>query len=425
MTFENNVNQTETVVNEVIEKNDMSDAIEEKSIETSIAEIGLTPAITETTSFQLVLQEIPQRVAEANKLLKSYRDNPDTFIDTVDDAELEKQMASMSEIFTFVKDIDESRMEIKRYINGVRDNIIEVLDKRLEDASYNQLSQAQQDIRQLRKDVVADRREKRWKEVQPTFDANALRYPDLQQYAPELLDFSKFKLIHSDLISGAKTRNVREKDHTFINETMFGWNTAMQLLIQNSWGLTVQHLNELLTMFKQNPSVELVNREGQRLKEMMEAQEIARKAEEERRRKAEEERKKREQEHAAELARIQEQERQAKLAQDIKQQEEAAKRRTMLEEQAKVAEQQERERQEKMMQFGNQYQTIFKESFPDFINYLFANQRYHNVHSDPFTKVQVVYDIMKQTENNQSIVAKETNMNPEKIIELVRYILDA
>lgn len=227
------------------------------------------------------------------------------------------------------------------------------------------------------------------------------------------------------LVSGAKTRNVKEKDHTFINETIFGWNTALQIIIQNDWGLSVTHLNELLTMFKQNPSIEMVTREGQRLKEMMIAQEKARKAEEERRKKAEEERIRQERERQAQLARIQEQERIARQQQNIQMQQQAEQQRRELERQAEIARQQEMERQQQMLQFGSQYQTIFKESFPEFINYLFANPKYHNVHSDSFTKVRVIYDIMQQTGNRQSVVARETNLNPDKILELIRYIMDA
>lgn len=395
------------------------------TIETSIAQIGFTSAITETPSFQQVLQEIPKHVNEANQLLKDYRENPDDFIENVDDTALDAQMKAMDGVFKFAQEINKSRTEIRRYFDSIRNNVIQTLDKRLSDASFHELSQAQNDIRQLRKDVIADRREKRWKEVQATFEANVARYPDLQQYAPELTDFSKFKLMNPKLISGAKTRNVREQDHTFINETIFGWSTALQIIIQNDWGLSVTHLNELLTMFKQNPSVEMVTREGQRLKEMMIAQEKARKAEEERRRKEEEERKRRDAERQAELARIQEQERIAKQQQNLQMQQQAEQQRQNLERQAKLVEQQERERQQQMMQFGSQYQTIFKESFPDFINYLFSNPRYHNVHSDSFTKVRVIYDIMQQTGNSQSVVAKETNLNPDKILELIRYIMDA
>ncbi|MBS4189951.1 hypothetical protein KHA94_06995 [Bacillus sp. FJAT-49705] len=123
-------------------------------------------------------------------------------------------------------------------MNGVRDQLIDTLDKRLEGASFNELERAQSDIKQLKKDVDADRCAKRWEEVRATFEANMNRFPLLGEYAPELADFSRFKLLFPKLISGAKTQKVKESDHTMVNETLYAWNTAVEL--ENEWGLPLQ-----------------------------------------------------------------------------------------------------------------------------------------------------------------------------------------
>lgn len=394
-------------------------------IQTAIAEINITPAITETSDFQTVLEEIPRRVKEADDLLENYRNDPDAFLDNIDDAQLDAQLKEMVEVSGFVRDIEKSRKAIKTYMNGVRDQLIETLDKRLEGASFNKLERAQSDIKQLKKDVDADRRAKRWEEIRVTFEANVNRYPLIETYAPELADFSKFKLLFPKLVSGAKTRKVKEADHTMVNETLYAWNTAVELMKENEWELSLQDLNQLLSMFKQNPSVELVQREGRQLKINAEAKEKARQEAEARRIKQERQAKIAEQERQQEMARIQEQERQAKLQRDAEAQKQAEQERRNLEERSRQMAEQERQRQAEYSEFGGQYKTIFKESFPQFIEYLFNNPAYHNVHSSAQTKASIIYDIMHQVEHPNSVVTKETALDPQKVLDLVRYILDA
>ncbi|WP_078598668.1 cell envelope integrity protein TolA [Evansella clarkii] len=394
-------------------------------IQTAIAEVNIVPAITETSNFQIVLQEIPLRVQEANKLLEDYRENPDAFLETIDDATLDGQLKEMAQVSGFVRDVEKSRKDIKAYMNGVRDQLLNTLDKRLEGASFRELERAQSDIKQLKKDVDADRRAKRWEEIRVTFEANVNRYPLLGEFTPELADFSRFKLLFPKLISGAKTRKVKEADHTTVNETLYAWNTAVELIKENEWGLSPQDLNQLLTMFKQNPSVELVQREGRQLRINAEAREKARQEAEARRIAQERQAKIAEQQRQEELARIQEQERQAKLKQDAEAQRRAEQERQALEERSRLMAEQERQRKAEYANFGGQYKTIFKESFPRFIEYLFNNPAYHDVHSSAQTKASVIYDIMRQVERPDSVVTRETAKDPQKVLDLVRYILDA
>ncbi|MCC2248961.1 hypothetical protein JUJ52_03180 [Virgibacillus sp. AGTR] len=410
----NQVNQTEDTNQNNIEP-----------IQTAIAEVNITPAITETSNFQAVLQEIPKRVKEADDLLEDYRKDPDAFLESIDDAALDAQLKEMTKVSGFVRDIEKSRKAIKTYINGVRDQLINTLDKRLEGASFHELERAQSDIKQLKKDVEADRRAKRWEEIRSTFEANVNRYPLLGEFAPELADFSRFKLLFPKLISGAKTRKVTESDHTMVNETLYAWNTAVELMKENEWSLSPQDLNQLLTTFKQNPSVEFVQREGRQLKINAEAREKAKQEAEARRIEQERQMKIAEQQRQQEMARIQEQERQAKLKRDAEAQKQAEQQRKELEERSRLMAEKERQRQAQYAQFGGQYKTIFKESFPQFIEYLFNNPAYHDVHSSAQTKASVIYDVMRQVEHPNSVVTRETAKDPQKVLDLVRYILDA
>lgn len=394
-------------------------------IETEIATISASNSITETSAFQAVLAEIPERVKQARILLADYRKDPDAFVENIDEATLDLQLKESEKVSSFVRNIDKSRKEIKNYMNERRDAVLNTLDMRLESAQFDELVKSQADIKQLKKDVETDRREKRWGEIRHTFEANVNRYPLIGEYAPELADFSRFKMLFPKLVTGAKTRKVKEADHTAVNETIYTWNTAIEIMKANEWGLSGQELGQLLNLFKQNPSVDLVQREGRQLKLNAEAREKARIEAENRRVIQEKQAAEAAEKRAAELVVIQEREAAAKLARDAEAAKKAEQDRLALQERARISQEQEQARLAQYAQFGGQYQTIFKESFPRFIEYLFQNPAYRDVHSSAKTKAAVVYDIMRQIENPGSVVSIETGKDPQKTLDLVRYILDA
>ena len=398
---------------------------EVEGIHTDIAEVQIVPAITETSNFQRVLLEIPMKVSKANDLLESYREDPELFLESYDEDEINSQIKDMEEVSKFVRNVEKARKEIRSYMNGIRDNIIANLDDRLEASQYTELEKAQGDIKQLKKDLDADRRAKRWEEIKQTSEANINRYPLIGEFAPELADFSRFKMINPKLISGARTRTVREKDHVFVNETIYNWNTALEIIKENEWALSAYDLGVLLNMFKQNPSIELVDREGRQLKANAEAKEKARIEAEKRRKEQEERMKLAEKKRQEELAKIQEKERLAKLQRDTEAQKKAEADRLELERKKKEALEREKELRREFLNFGGQYKVIFKESFPKFMEYLFDNPAYHDVHTNPATKANIIYDIMHQIDDLDSVVTKETNKDPQKVLDLVRYILDA
>src|SRR5699024_409741 len=124
--------------------------------------------------------------------------------------ELDKDLKEINEIVRFSNSIDKSRTEIRRYFNDIRDQATEILDKRLEDAQFNDLKDAHNDIKQLKKDIRSQRISDRWKELEPVFSGSIQHYSLIEELAPELLDFSKFRLIHSKLVSGAKTKPITD-----------------------------------------------------------------------------------------------------------------------------------------------------------------------------------------------------------------------
>lgn len=413
------------------EANHTIDAIEGEILPTNVplktafAEVSILPNITETANFQQTLEEIPRHVDAANALLDGYRTNREEFVETVDEEQLSEQIKVLSSVSSFVKDIERSRREIKSYMNNKRDEVIQVLDARLEEARFGELSLAQSDLKQLKKDVEVDRRENRWAEIRGTFEANVNRYPDIAEHTPRLVDFSRFKMLFPKLVSGAKTRVVKEKDHTVVNETLYAWNEGLSLILKNEWNLSPTSAAQLLDLFQNDPSLDLVTREGRRLKQNEEDRERARIEAENRRIEAERQQKELAAKRHAEMLAIQEQERIAREARD-KQAEERARQDKLKHEQetARLAEA-ERARQAEYAQFGTEYPKVMKESYPMFMEFLFADPTYRDVHTNPKTKANIIYNIMRQIESPDSVVSRETKGDAQTVLNLVQYILNA
>lgn len=405
-------------------------------LETAIATISVDQQIVETSRFQAVLNEIPQHIDRANELLLEYRTDKVKFLENIDEAALEQQMGAMKEVTGFIRDIEKSKKEVKKFLKEQTDGVLAALDARLDGARFNELATADSDMKQLKKDIENDRREQRWLEIKATFDANIDRYPLLSQSAAALTDFSKFKMLYPSLVSGAKTRVLREADFTTVNETVYAWHEGVKRIIENPWGLDRLDADHLLKQYIREPSLEMVDREGPRLRQnaderlRQEAEAKARKEEAERLAKLEREA------HAKRLAELQEQEAKARAERDKLALERSQAEQVRLAEEKKRQEaereaerlrlqQLEAERQAQFSNFNGQYSVKMRESYPQFMGYLFSQPQYHDVHASEHTKTKVIYDIMHQLNDPNSVVVQETKYDPSKILGLVRYMLDA
>lgn len=422
---------TEKVTDDVLDVSEQTtnEIVTKDNLETDLVTLNFENSLVETTIFQEVLAEIPNHVKRANALLEDYRKDPETFLDNVNDTEVEALIKDLDTVNKFTGKVTKTRTAIKKHMDQLRDKLLTALDARLEDAQFNALSQIHNDTRQLRKDILNDRLARRWEELRPTFDANVKRYPLLRKYAKTLCDFDYFKQLYPDMLSGAKSRKVRDKDHTVINEKLYEWSVGLELLHQNKWGLSDQDMLRIATMYEKNPTIQFVEQEAIALK----TQEINRlKAEEEaKRRRAEEEQKRKEEaeRRAKEIAEAQERERLARLARD----EEAAKRaqaeQALLEKRAEEAKRkqaiQEAERQEKLKNFDTfktQHDKNFVEAYPIYTEYLFKNPALHDIHKSDRIKAMAIFELMEMARDQNSILLRETNLEPHRVMNLIRYI---
>lgn len=393
---------------------------------TDIVAINANTKMIESSAFQQTLLEIPQHVSRANKLLADYRENPSQFVQEIDEADLDQDLKEIAEIVKFSNTIDKSRRDIKNYFNGVRDDALSQLDQRLNDAQFDELKIAHNDVKQLKKDMQNQRIQDRWKELEPIFVGSMRHYELFDQFAPELKNFDKFKFIHSKMVSGAKTKPITDTIRREVAQIVSEWHTALELINNNQWGLDSGKQFDLLRAFKANPSVSVVNEQGPEFKRQQDAEIERKRQEAEALKKREEEMKRLAEERKVREAEMRKQQEALRQAQNERERAAAEQRAKQLAEEAKRAEEAERCRKnelEAMIQ-----QTVSpqaRQQFPNVVNYLFEHALYRDLHSNAKAKAAAIFDLSVQLQDPNSVMMRDTNGDPNKYLEAIRFVLDA
>lgn len=390
-----------------------------------IVTVTAATELVESSAFNETLSKIPATANRVDSLLAEYRADPFAFIDAHDEDELDALVKEIAGINAFANGVKGKRKDIKKYFDGVRDEALSYLDQRLTDAQFDSLIDAQATIRQLKNDLAAQRINQRWSELEETFKANLPQYPLIEQVAKPLTDFSRFKLYNAQMVSGAKTKKVTKKTHTQINEIVFGWNTGLEMIVANMWGLNNTHLTSLLQEYINDPRVETINERGQALKRKEQA-EIE--AAEQRRillEKQEAEEAKRREEYAKKQAELAEQAKQAELLRQQKRAQELEAERIRLENEQKQAIALEQQRRAEIERLTTQYVAPqMRESYPRVMEYIFANPQYREIHGNDQVKAAVMYDLVQQMTQSGSPVHQDTAMDATKVLSLIRFVLD-
>lgn len=393
---------------------------------TDILTINRNNELIESHAFQQTLEQIPGYVGRANKLLADYRQNPSDFVAQIDEADLDEDLKEMAGIVKFSKTIDNNRKDIKNYFNGIRDEALSQLDNRLEQAQFNELKDAHNDVKQLKKDMQNQRISDRWKELLPVFNGSIQHYELIEELAPELLDFDRFRLIHQKMVSGAKTKPITETIRREVTQIVHEWNTALELIKANQWGLNANKQFELLRAFKANPSVGLVNQQGPEYKRQQDAEEERKRQELEARQKQEAEAKRLAEERKVREAELQKQQELARQAQTEKEKLAAEQRAKQLAEEAQRAQEAEQKRKAELEALiQRQVSPQARQSFPNIVEYLFTQPLYRELHTDARSKAAAIFDLSNQLTQPQSAMMKDTNGDPNKYLEAIRFVLDA
>lgn len=399
----------------------MSNAIENNElIQTKVSlDIQLKPEFAEK------LASIKTKTANIVKLIDDYKKDPDTFMTENDESTIQgiiEQAQADSKIF---KDMNDTKKAFKKYIDDRKNEALAQYDNLLADNGFAEYKKAIDDVAQIKTELSLRRANNRWEELRDTFNASMARNTHIAERYPKLADFDVFRLSYPKLVSGAKTSNVKKKDHAFVREVIENYNTAIQAYDANTWELDAKNLIELETLWLKTPTIEAMSTIGTQLKQRQDAQKaaaeqerimIAKREEEARRARAEAEKR------ASEIA---EQQRIAKLKNDAMRAEQL--KRQEEENQRKLAEAKQREQlfKEALSQFTNTHiPPTIREKYPLYIEDLFRRLNGNTIHANDNAKAIEIWQLATDMTNPNSVVAKETQGNPTRFLEIIRMILD-
>lgn len=207
----------------------------------------------------LNVQFQPELVEQCEKI-KQVVDHTDRLvtITQVDDSNADQVEQAIDDLATAQKlkrNIDTIVTNTRRWLNqNVVDNIMDQITTKLNDARFNELASRDAQAKQYKKDLRALRKTQYWKQIEPTFNANLANYPLIKQLAPQLTDFSLFKLRHPKMVSGAKNWHFGDKQMAELNQDLYDINECLTDLNVNQMQLPDMYRIQVLNSFIANPT---------------------------------------------------------------------------------------------------------------------------------------------------------------------------
>lgn len=395
------------------------------TLETNILTVTSTNELKPSSHFQQVLDEIPGHLEKAENYLADYREDPSGFVKEIDEDAFSAFNNEMGDLVTFSREVEGSLKELRKFFNNQRDEVVGHFTDKLEANGFDRIKEAHNDVKQLKRDMTAQRQHDRWNELKSVFEKSIQHYERIQRLTPELTDFSQFQLRHPNLVSGAKTKPLKQADKTELAERIEAWDKALQMIDDNLWGLNHTYLNQLIQLFKQEPDTLNVYETGTELKAKQDAeqkqkeeQERIRKENEAKLKEAEARAKAKQEELKAlkEQARKAEGERKKQLEQSLQETKQEAQ-------QAKLSAWENQQALENW--YKKELPNGFKQSYPHTVEYLFNHDDYKDLASSDKAKAGAIYSIAMQLGQANSAVQQDINGNPTEFLKLVRLILDA
>lgn len=339
-------------------------------------------------------------------------------IDTESDDEIVELEENMKPVMAEKTNIDNYRKDLVTYLNKSKDAVLNFFDKTLDDAGYNDLETLKRELKSLKDTKLANRKLKRWAELEDTFNENLINYPNIQNYAPELTSFDLFKLRHPKIVTGSKTANIGTKQRKMVTDDLHEMNEVLELLVQNTNNLEPQFLNVLKTEVIKNPTKAAYFEALANVTELQRV-ELERRAEQKRLAEEAELARQREEQLAKERAENEARQREALQQQNIAQLEQLKQQQDLIDQQARqVQAEQEAKRQAQMAQVQNQQsaQTIVLNWLS---TYTIQNAiKYSNVAQDQKQRVALMYELMHSLDDLNSEFSKFVNSygNKEAVI---------
>lgn len=211
------------------------------TIQVPSAKLEVSPA------FKQVLKKIPELNEQSAKIQAVDLNE----IDEDQITELNKQMRDVSQYDKKFKDVQKA---IRDSYNKPRDQVLNWFNTQLESAGYDDFEKNIAKNKQLKRDVIANRANKRWKELETTFKATLQAYPLIGQMAPKLANFATFRVRNPKLVSGAKTRKINDKTRAAVTNTIAEYNNSLQDIQANASNLHPAYQRRLLEAYVNDPT---------------------------------------------------------------------------------------------------------------------------------------------------------------------------
>lgn len=200
-----------------------------------------------TGEFQRTLNQIEEAINHAKNLVSVQT------VDKLDEQSLETTISDLQTAQALARNVNNTRKELKRYLRNKSDQVLAQYDALLEKANFSELEKYNAEAKQLKKDLSAYRINQRWNQLKATFDANLTNYPLIHQLAPQLEDFTLFRLRHPKLVTGAKNYKIGDKQISAINHDLYDISQCLQDLKENAVGLTPEYQFSILQSFIKKP----------------------------------------------------------------------------------------------------------------------------------------------------------------------------
>lgn len=213
-------------------------------------QIDAQDKLTFAPEFQTMLNQIANAVNHASKLATIQSSND---LSQLDESDLEVTINDLSQAQSVARNVTKIRRELKKYLRGRTNNIIDQFDQAVNAAHYPELANYDAQAKTLKKELSAFRINQRWEQLKTTFEANVDNYPIIKQLAPSLTNFDLFKMRHPKLVTGAKSWKFGDKQMTAINQDLYNMNNCLQDLQNNSNDLQPAYKNAILNGFIANP----------------------------------------------------------------------------------------------------------------------------------------------------------------------------
>lgn len=211
------------------------------TIQVPSAKLEVSPA------FKRVLKKIPELNEQSAKIQAVDLNE----IDEDQITELNKQMRDVSKYDKKFKDVQKA---IRDSYNKPRNQVLNWFNTQLESAGYDDFEKNIAKNKQLRRDVIANRANKRWQELETTFKATLQAYPIVAQMAPKLADFTTFRVRNPKLVSGAKTRKINDKARATVTNTIAEYSNALKDIQDNASNLKPPYQRRLLEAYVNDPT---------------------------------------------------------------------------------------------------------------------------------------------------------------------------